>query len=104
MKVPVTPASTVDPCLDPVSQAPGLSPASVTNDQFFSCSSTDQLPAKTRQRREDLEQGFPRVLFGEAVSGQEKRLGGLASKHHTHRRVSAPNRRWKYNSKRLRTL
>src|SRR2546422_756580 len=37
----------------------------------------------------------------EAVSGQEKRLGCLASKHHTHRRVSAPNRRWNIQSLRL---
>src|SRR5438552_7739360 len=45
MKVPVTPASTVDPCLDPVSQAPGLSPARVTNDPFLSCSSTENVPS-----------------------------------------------------------
>src|SRR2546425_8298808 len=44
MKVPVTPASTVDPCLDPVSQAPGLTPPRVTNDPFLSCSSTENVP------------------------------------------------------------
>src|SRR5437016_9340968 len=45
MKVPVTPASTVDPCLDPVSQAPGLSPPIVMNDPFLSCSSTENVPS-----------------------------------------------------------
>jgi len=51
---------------------------------------TDQLPAKTRQRREDLEQGFPRVLFGEAVSGQENRSWGLSASNTT-RTVGCPH-------------
>src|SRR2546426_5795107 len=44
MKVPSTPASTVDPCLDPVSLHPGLGPPRVTNDPFLSCSSTENVP------------------------------------------------------------
>src|SRR2546428_4940833 len=44
MKVPSTPASTVDPCLEPGSQPPGLSPPRVTNDPFLSCSSTENVP------------------------------------------------------------
>src|SRR6266446_5944001 len=45
MKVPSTPASTVDPCLDPVSPHPGLGPPIVTNDPFLSCSSTENVPS-----------------------------------------------------------
>src|SRR5207253_1911350 len=44
MKVPVTPASTADPCLESGSQAPGLTPPRVTNDPFLSCSSTENVP------------------------------------------------------------
>jgi len=37
-----------------------------------------------------------RGCLGRSASGQEKRLGGLwGFLHHTHRRVFAPNRRWK---------
>src|SRR6266480_1699892 len=45
MKVPVTPASTVDPCLESDSQAPGLPVPRVTNDPFLSCSSTENVPS-----------------------------------------------------------
>src|SRR3989442_15344968 len=44
MKVPSSPASTVDPCLEPGSQAPGLPVPRVTNDPFLSCSSTENVP------------------------------------------------------------
>src|SRR5437870_9426801 len=45
MRVPSTPASTVDPCLDPVSPHPGLGPPIVTNDPFLSGSSTENVPS-----------------------------------------------------------
>ncbi len=47
---------------------------------------------------------FRGCLSGEAASGQESVLGAVDFQHHTHRRVSAPNRRWQNIYKSVRTL
>ena len=51
--------------------------------------------ASNARRMSSLKIDISRVFWEKRQAGKRNVLGAFGFRHHTHRRVSAPNRRWK---------